>query len=86
MIIYVKCLTYGYKGKKDQLLSVKSTDTIFSLKEKVIKKFNLDEKKNIYMFEDKTEKMLNCNCEDYYYTISDYFSNDNFQSVTFCED
>jgi hypothetical protein len=85
MLIYVKCLTYEYKGKKDQLISVKSTDTISSFREKVMKKFNIDENKDIYMFEDKTERMLNCECEDYQYIISDYFSNDNFQSLSFSE-
>lgn len=85
MLIYVKCLTYGYKGKKDQLISVKSTDTISSFREKVIKNFNLDGTKDIYMFEDKTERLLNCYCEEYNYIISDYFSNDNFQSVSFSE-
>lgn len=85
MLIYVKCLTYGYKGKKDQLISVKSTDTISSFREKIVKNFNIDDTKDIYMFEDKTERLLKCDCEEYKYIISDYFSNDNFQSVSFSE-
>lgn len=85
MLIYVKCLTFGYKGKTEHLISVKSTDTISSFREKVIKNFKIDENKDIYMFEDKTERLLNCECEEYKYIISDYFSNDNFQSVSFSE-
>ena len=57
MMIYVRCITYGYKGKYDHLFTeVKATETLGSFKEKVMKHFKVDD--NIDMFDDSTEQLL----------------------------
>jgi hypothetical protein len=78
MFIYVKCITYGYFGK-NHLFSVKATDTLLSLKEKIMKHFGVGE--NIHIFDDKTEHLLT----SYEDSLQDCFSPDVFYSVTFGE-
>jgi hypothetical protein len=91
MLIYVKCLTYGYQGK-DHLISIKSTETLSAFKEKIMDLFKVGE--NIHIFEDKTETLLtNYSYDDSYdydndkedKQIGDCFTKDSFYSVSFSE-
>lgn len=84
MLIYVNCLTYGYKGKSDHIFNVDKNDTLLSLKEKIISHFKVSE--NIHMFDTKTERLLTY----YEYPLKDCFSQisclkDIAYSITFSE-
>jgi hypothetical protein len=80
MLIYTKCLTFGYEGK-DHLINVKPTDTLLSFKEKIMSLFKVDS--NIDVFDDKTERTLNF--EDSDLLIRDAFQKDSFYSVSFAK-
>jgi hypothetical protein len=93
MLIYVKCLTYGYQGK-DHLISIKSTETLSVFKEKIMNLFNVGE--NIHIFDDKTERLLTNNSYENDELdislrpsddkqISYCFAKDSFYSVSFSE-
>jgi hypothetical protein len=82
MFIYVKCLTYGYQGK-DHLMSVKPTDTLMSFKDRIISLFKVG--KNINIFDDNTEEIIDSYDNDEDKNIVDYFKKDSFYSVSFCE-
>ena len=69
MLIYVNCLTYGYKGKSDHIFNVDKNDTLLSLKEKIISHFKVSE--NIHIFDTKTERLLRY----YEYALKDCFKN-----------
>lgn len=79
MLIYVNCLTYGYKGKSDHIFNVDKNDTLLSLKEKIISCFKVTE--NIHMFDNKTERLLTY----YEYPLKDCFEKDIAYSITFSE-
>ena len=82
MFIYVKCLTYGYQGK-DHLMSIKPTDTLMSFKDRIISLFKVG--KNINIFDDNTEEIIDSYDDDEDKNIVDYFKKDSFYSVSFCE-
>ena len=83
MLIYVKCLTYGYQGK-DHLISIKSTETLSAFKEKIMNLEKVGE--NIHIFEDKTETLLtNYSYDKEDKQIGDCFTKDSFYSVSFSE-
>ncbi len=79
MLIYTKCLTYGYKGK-DHLIRMKKDNTFLDFKEEIIKLFKVDKKDKIQIFDDKTERVIDYDDD---HPILDCFSPDSFYSVSF---
>jgi hypothetical protein len=78
MLIYVKCLTYGYYGK-DHLISCRSTDNLMEFKKRIMELFKVGY--DIDIFDDKTERILD-SFEDNLY---DCFQKSSFCSVSFCK-
>lgn len=78
MLIYVKCLTYGY-GESAHLFTVNASETLQSFKEKIVSHFHSSE--NIDMFDDTTEQLL----DSYNSSLRDCFSPSSFYSITFSE-
>ena len=79
MLIYVRCITYGFRGKNDHFFTVKPTDTLLSLKKKIIDHFKSSE--DIHMFDDQTEQLL----ESYDRPVKECFSDGPIYSLTFGE-
>jgi hypothetical protein len=80
MLIYVKCLTYGYNGN-DHLVNIKPVDTLISFKKKIMSLFKVDE--NIDIFNDKTERLLYF--DDPELLIGEVFQNESLYSVSFAK-
>jgi hypothetical protein len=78
MLIYTKCLIFGYEGE-DHLISVKPIDTLLSFKEKIMSLFKVDD--NLVVIDDNTERSLNF--EDSDLLIQDVFQKKSFYSVSF---
>ncbi len=80
MLIYVRCITYGYYGKNDHLFNVNSTDTLSSFQQKIVDHFKPGKK--IDMFDDETETLL----DSYDRPLKECFlPTSNIFSITFSE-
>jgi hypothetical protein len=64
-------------------MSVKPTDTLMSFKDRIISLFKVG--KNINIFDDNTEEIIDSYDNDEDKNIVDYFKKDSFYSVSFCE-
>ena len=82
MLIYVRCVTYGYTGDaRGHLFNLNKNDTLQSLKDKIVTHFQSSE--NIHMFDDSTEQLIDL----FESPLSDCFSASSapFYSITFAE-